>query len=108
MLLLVTHLGNGGPQVQLEEVLSLLPASGDVAMLGDFNFRPYQPQYALVTDRFEDAWAKRWPSGVEAGGAEWPERIDYVFLSPGMDVITTRYVEDGSTDHPALVVEIAW
>jgi endonuclease/exonuclease/phosphatase family metal-dependent hydrolase len=104
----VTHLGNGGPLEQQNEVLSLASPLTDVLLLGDFNFRPDTEQYRVTTTFFEDAWAKRRPSGEEAGGSTRPRRIDYVFVSPGTEVVEAVYVDTRFSDHPALVVQIAW
>ena len=101
----VTHLGNGGPIVQQEEVLEEL-ASEDVILVGDFNYRPDTPQYRLTTAVLDDAWALRWPQGVDGEGRQFPERIDHVFVSPGTDVVAARYYTEPESDHPALVVEI--
>jgi endonuclease/exonuclease/phosphatase family metal-dependent hydrolase len=36
--LLVTHLGNGGPMIQQEQVLSRIAGQENVVAMGDFNF----------------------------------------------------------------------
>jgi endonuclease/exonuclease/phosphatase family metal-dependent hydrolase len=105
---LVTHLGNGGPLEQQNEVLSLASPLSDVLLLGDFNFPPASEQYQVTTRLLEDAWARRWPSGQDASGSTLPRRIDYVFVSPGTDVLEAEYVDTRDSDHPALVVKIAW
>jgi endonuclease/exonuclease/phosphatase family metal-dependent hydrolase len=101
----VTHLGNGGPIVQQEELLEEI-APENVILMGDFNFRPDTAQYRLTTKVLDDAWALRWPQGVDDEGRQFPERIDHVFVSPGTDVIAARYDTEPESDHPALVVEI--
>jgi len=101
----VTHLGNEGPIVQQEEVLEEL-APENVILMGDFNFRPGTAQYQLTTGVLDDAWALRWPQGVDGEGRQFPERIDHVFVSPGTDVVAARYYTEPASDHPALVVEI--
>jgi endonuclease/exonuclease/phosphatase family metal-dependent hydrolase len=105
---LVTHLGNGGPVIQLEQVLEIAEPLPDVVLVGDFNFRPRQPQYELTTARLDDAWAKRWPVGTDAGGSTRAERIDYVFVTPGTNVLDATYVDVAASDHPALVVTLSW
>ncbi|HUT20900.1 MAG TPA: endonuclease/exonuclease/phosphatase family protein [Anaerolineae bacterium] len=101
----VTHLGNEGPIVQQEAVLEEI-ASGNVILVGDFNFRPDTPQYRLTTDVLDDAWALKWPQGVDDEGRQFPQRIDHVFVSPGTNVIAARYYTEPESDHPALAVEI--
>jgi endonuclease/exonuclease/phosphatase family metal-dependent hydrolase len=104
----VTHLGNGGPLEQQREVLSLASPLSDVVLVGDFNFRPDTEQYRVTTELLEEAWATRWPAGEDATGSTRPRRIDYVFVSPGTEVLDAEYVDTPVSDHPALVVQIVW
>jgi endonuclease/exonuclease/phosphatase family metal-dependent hydrolase len=104
----VTHLGNGGPLEQVNEVLSLTSGLNDVLLVGDFNFRPDTEQYRLTTRVLENAWAKRRPGREDGSGMAGSRPIDYVFLTSGTDVIDARYVDTRVSDHPALVVQIAW
>lgn len=106
--ILVTHLGNGGPLEQQNEVLRLATGLSDVLLLGDFNFRPDKEQYRVTTGLLEEAWTKRWPSGEDASGSTQPRRIDYVFVLPGTEVLNAEYVDTQTSDHPVLVVQIAW
>jgi endonuclease/exonuclease/phosphatase family metal-dependent hydrolase len=101
----VTHLGNEGPIVQQEAVLEEI-APGHVILMGDFNFRPDTAQYRLTTDVLDDAWALKWPQGVDDEGRQYPRRIDHVFVSPGTNVLAARYYTEPESDHPALAVEI--
>jgi endonuclease/exonuclease/phosphatase family metal-dependent hydrolase len=105
---LVTHLGNGGPLEQQNEVLALASGLPDVLLLGDFNFRPATDQYLVTTRLLEEAWAKRWPSGEDASGSTQSRRIDYMFVSPGTEVLEAEYMDNRVSDHPVLVVQIAW
>ena len=45
----VTHLGNGGPIFQLEDMLARIQGLDDVIAMGDYNFRPSTEQYDLMT-----------------------------------------------------------
>ncbi len=97
----VTHLGNDGPIVQLQNVLSRVGSLPNVILVGDFNFDPTTPQYALASESLFDAWRLRWPTGRQlTTGAEG--RIDQVFVSPGMTVTDAEYVPNPSSDHPYL------
>lgn len=101
----VTHLGNGGPIFQISQMLDLMHGQKNVIGMGDFNFRPYEEQYALVTAEFEDAYViarQRYSSQ----GLDIDDRIDHVFVSPGMQVTYLEYLPKGESDHPALFVEI--
>jgi endonuclease/exonuclease/phosphatase family metal-dependent hydrolase len=104
--ILVTHLGNGGPLLQLQQVLNLVDSSRPVVLLGDFNFRPESEQYRVVTDILNDGWAKRWPSGVQGNGYAPAKRIDYVFVSPAIGIRDARDIANEESDHPALVVTV--
>ena len=57
----VTHLGNGGPIIQQEQVLQLVQGKENVLLMGDFNFRPDTDQYRLTTAMLNEAWLLRWP-----------------------------------------------
>ncbi len=104
----VTHLGNDGPIVQQEAILSEVEARERVVLMGDFNFRPDSAQYRTTTRALDDAWLLRWPEGVDGRGRRFDRRIDHIFLSPGMTVSDAEYITDPESDHPALAVEIGW
>jgi endonuclease/exonuclease/phosphatase family metal-dependent hydrolase len=104
----VTHLGNGGPIIQQENLLEELNGLENVIAMGDFNFRPDTEQYALTMESLQDAWLLRWPSGADAVGYRPDRRIDHVFLSPGLQVNSARFHTGPESDHPALVVEVGW
>ncbi len=101
----VTHLGNEGPIVQQEAVLTEIAAE-NVILMGDFNFRPDTAQYRLATGVLDDAWALKWPQGMDDEGRQFPRRIDHVFVSPGTDVIAARYYTEPESDHPALAIDV--
>jgi endonuclease/exonuclease/phosphatase family metal-dependent hydrolase len=97
----VTHLGNGGPILQLIDVLHETLGLPNVMLMGDFNFDPTTPQYVLATQTLADAWLLRWPAGRQlTGGAEG--RIDQLFVSPDMLVTEAEYVPAPASDHPYL------
>lgn len=102
----VTHLGNGGPIVQQEAVLEVVGDKGNVIAMGDFNFRPDSDQYRLTTERLQDAWLLKWPTGVDDEGYNPDQRIDHIFVSPGMVVRDMQYWTGPESDHPAAIAEI--
>jgi endonuclease/exonuclease/phosphatase family metal-dependent hydrolase len=104
----VTHLGNGGPIVQQENLLQELGGMENIVLMGDFNFRPDTPQYELTKRRLEDAWLVKWPSGVNDEGYNPERRIDHIFLSPGINVREAIFLTGPESDHPALLVELEW
>jgi endonuclease/exonuclease/phosphatase family metal-dependent hydrolase len=101
---LVTHLGNGGPIIQQQQVLGELAGKQNVIAMGDFNFRPSTEQYALTTSTLESAWVL---AGSPLTTGLDPERlIDHVFVSPGIEVTSAEYIVSPVSDHPGLLVEI--
>ena len=103
--LYVTHLGNGGPQVQLEAILAKLGVTENVFLMGDFNFRPETEQYALATASLVDAWEMGDPQ--EAPPVFDPaRRIDHIFVSPDVTVEDVRYLPPVASDHPPLLATV--
>jgi endonuclease/exonuclease/phosphatase family metal-dependent hydrolase len=102
----VTHLGNDGPMIQLKNVLSRVDGGSNVILMGDFNFDPSTPQYALARQTLEDVWLVRWPHGHEIYPTGSEGRIDLMFVSPGTQITDAEYVSDGSSDHPYLYAVI--
>ncbi|MGD0004254.1 MAG: endonuclease/exonuclease/phosphatase family protein, partial [Anaerolineaceae bacterium] len=108
---LVTHLGNGGPLVQQEEVLAeveKLNSNPNTILVGDFNFSPADPPYPLTVQQLEDAWKSAELKNLSQPGLNVENRIDHIFLSPGMRVLRADYLAPGPSDHPTLAVEIGF
>lgn len=101
---LVTHLGNGGPIIQQQQVLAALEGKRNVVAMGDFNFRPSTEQYALTIQTLESAWVLAGEPTVP--GLDTTGLIDHIFVSPGMAVKSAEYIVADVSDHPGLVVEI--
>ena len=101
----VTHLGNSGPIFQIHQMLELMRGQDNVIAMGDFNFRPYEEQYALATTEFDDAYAHAEAQKVP-NGLDIEDRIDHVFVTPGTSIDYVEYLPKGESDHPALYVEI--
>jgi endonuclease/exonuclease/phosphatase family metal-dependent hydrolase len=105
---LVTHLGNGGPLVQQQEVLAeidRLNPNANIILMGDFNFTPADPPYQPTVQRLEDAWKsaalQSYPPDLDVA-----TRIDHIFLSPGLGVLKADFYAPGPSDHPMLAVEV--
>lgn len=101
---LVTHLGNGGPIIQQQQVLAALEGKRNVVAMGDFNFKPSTEQFALTTQTLESAWVLA--GEPAAPGLDTTDLIDHIFVSPGMAVKSAEYIVADVSDHPGLVVEI--
>ncbi len=87
----VTHLGNGGPMVQQENLLQAIAGQTPLVLMGDFNFRANTPQYRLTVETLRDAV----PAPPEAA-------IDHIFLTPDLTALEARYFDRPASDHPAL------
>jgi endonuclease/exonuclease/phosphatase family metal-dependent hydrolase len=103
----VTHLGNDGPIIQLEQVLQLVEGKQDVLLMGDFNYKPDTDQYRLATSKLSDAWLLPVPQGNPSQDFDPTNRIDYLYVSPGMSVLESEYLTGTQSDHPALMTDIA-
>lgn len=103
---IVTHLGNGGPQIQQQQVLALANSRQNVIMMGDFNFRPDSPQYHQTTGKLADAWLTAGERVSDLAEGEVEKRIDHIFLSNGLPVSRAHYLAEGPSDHPALVIDL--
>ncbi len=101
----VTHLGNSGPIFQINQMLELMRGQKNVIAMGDFNFRPHEEQYALVTADFDDAYVIT-SQRFSPEDLDMEDRIDHVFVSPGIQVGYLEYLPKGESDHPALFVNI--
>lgn len=105
---LVTHLGNGGPIIQQQQVLQILAGRENVIAVGDFNFRPDTDQYALTTSQLDDAWLLAGSSLTIPPGQDSSRRIDHIFVSPGTRVSQAVLLGPGPSDHPAAMADLAW
>jgi endonuclease/exonuclease/phosphatase family metal-dependent hydrolase len=95
----VTHLGNGGPIIQLENILSRVQDLDNVIVMGDVKFRPPTEQYALITQTLADSWLLKWPDGKETLGIVPERRIDHIFVSPSLTILEAEYAVSPVSDH---------
>ncbi len=94
-----------------------------VITMGDHNTRPGSPAYDMVADVLSETWLRMYPDGSGPPHPRWPEstpenrgydvsteRIDYIFTSPGFEVLESYYVlsPDSETDHPAHWSVLRW
>jgi endonuclease/exonuclease/phosphatase family metal-dependent hydrolase len=102
----VTHLGNGGPMLQLEDMLIRIRDLGNVIAMGDFNFEPTTDQYALMTETLADSWLLKWPDGKDIPEISTDKRIDHIFVSPGITILESEYAVNPASDHPYMYTVI--
>lgn len=104
--ILVTHLGNGGPLIQQQQVLERLKGQENIIAMGDFNFRSDSESYRQTVAVLEDGWELA--EKKEFNPADDPSRrIDHFFLSPdlrasGVRVRSAAYLPEGPSDHPGM------
>ncbi len=102
----VTHLGNGGPMIQQQQFLQLVGDGPRTLALGDFNFRPDSPQYALTTRHLLDSWTQQWPDWEDDRGQRPDRKIDHIFISSDWRVLDGRFYPAGPSDHPAVTAVV--
>ena len=98
------QLGNCGPPTQQAEVLDLVRGEVNVIPMGDFNFTAQTQQYQSMTAVLDDAWVRAGRPG--APGFDPQERIDYIFVSPNLTVLSADYHPGPQSDHPWLAAEV--
>jgi endonuclease/exonuclease/phosphatase family metal-dependent hydrolase len=103
----VTHLGNDGPLIQQDQVLSQTRGLENVVLMGDFNFSSKGEPYQRTLAALADAWLVRWPGKTDANGFSATDEIDHVFVTPGTRVTAVDYLHGPESDHPALMIDIA-
>lgn len=104
---LVTHFGLNPDEQQnaVETVLQHLKAERCVLM-GDFNVLPDDPVLAPIRAQMKDTAEAfdmpklSWPSDAPS------EKIDYIFVSPDMDVISADIPEIVASDHRPHTAEV--
>jgi endonuclease/exonuclease/phosphatase family metal-dependent hydrolase len=104
--ILVTHLGNAGDWIQQEAVLKQLSGKENIIAMGDFNFRPREAQFARTTAVLADSWAAAASREADDPAFDPSDRIDHVFVSPGLPVRSARFITAPESDHPAYLVEM--
>ncbi len=102
----VTHLGNGGPVFQVEDVLTRIQGLENVIAMGDFNLRPTTEQYILITQTLADSWLLEGPNWKALPGFSNEDRIDYIFVSPELTVFSSGYYMSSTSDHPYMYTAI--
>lgn len=103
----VTHLGNGAPIIEQQEILERVKEKNNVVLMGDFNFKPNTAQYAITTEILVDCWEVATNTNIGAIPIDSDpipdERIDHIFISPTLNTSVTycEYLGGTVSDHPA-------
>ena len=105
------HLGVSAAErwLQVEAILAKAgETSAPHALLGDLNARPAAPELAPLFERFRDAWSVAGEGeGFTFPASEPKARIDYVLVSPQLEVRGVRVPALQGSDHLPLVAELA-
>ncbi len=93
-------------------LLARSKGKANVIALGDYNLRDNEELYQEINAVFPEAWTSLYPDGNGPAGATvpQPDRIDHIFISPGLGVRNPVYLPSpaSATDHPAYWAEIVW
>ncbi|MCP9491768.1 MAG: endonuclease/exonuclease/phosphatase family protein [Solirubrobacteraceae bacterium MAG38_C4-C5] len=93
---------------QVERIMELLADSEEpVVLTGDLNAVPGSPEIAPLSERYDDAWLEGGEGdGFTFSAANPDRRIDYIFVSPQIDVESAEVVDTLASDHLPLVAEL--
>lgn len=103
------HLGLTGDErvAQAGELVDALASGEKVVIAGDLNEGPDGLAVKVITARFRDAWAEAGSSNGFTFPAQEPSaRIDYVFVSEGIRVVSASVRPDVASDHLAVVADL--
>ncbi|MDW8061007.1 MAG: endonuclease/exonuclease/phosphatase family protein [Thermomicrobium sp.] len=104
-----THLDDPRPATevrlaQIEELLAFLEACRPLVLGGDFNADPESPEIAALRERgLIDAAAT---IGATASTSADQRRIDYVFVSEGIEILAGRVPTATASDHRPVLVRL--
>ncbi|WGF92514.1 endonuclease/exonuclease/phosphatase family protein [Aequorivita marisscotiae] len=98
---------------QQEQVASILEhkanTNNHVLICGDFNNTPFSYIYRKLKDGMQDAFRERGNGlGTTFMFEKFPMRIDYIFASEGLDVLTFETVKNTFSDHHAVQATVGW
>lgn len=109
----VTHLDyRADPAVremQVDDMLRMMSEHPYSILVGDLNATPDAPELTPLFQSFNDAWQ----GAADGAGYTFPadhptKRIDYVLISPRMDVMSTHVTESLASDHLPVTAEISF
>ncbi|GGJ98831.1 hypothetical protein GCM10007063_21390 [Lentibacillus kapialis] len=108
----VTHLDyRSDPTVremQVEDMLEIMPARSNRVLVGDMNATPESPELDLLFQQFEDTWKLTRDDPGHTYPANSPnKRIDYVLTAPGMDVQSASVFPSMASDHLPVTTDVS-
>ncbi|MCG2417905.1 endonuclease/exonuclease/phosphatase family protein [Aequorivita sp. F47161] len=98
---------------QQEQVKSILEhkakTTNQVLICGDFNNTPFSYTYRKLKGEMQDAFRKRGNGlGTTFMFEKFPMRIDYIFASKGLEVLSFETLKNTFSDHYAIKATIGW
>jgi endonuclease/exonuclease/phosphatase family metal-dependent hydrolase len=85
-------------QVQ-ETVAAIREADGSVVLMGDFNAEPGAAELDRLQEFLLDAWHGREGAGHTYPSIDPSKRIDYIFVSPGVQIDSAFVLTGTASDH---------
>lgn len=80
-----------------------------VIICGDFNNTPFSYSYRKLKDGMQDAFRERGNGlGTTFKFEKFPMRIDYIFASEGLDIVSFDTMKKTFSDHFAVRATIGW
>lgn len=80
-----------------------------VLLCGDFNNTPFSYSYRKLKDGMQDAFRERGNGlGTTFKFEKYPMRIDYIFASEGLEVVSFNTMEKTFSDHYAVRATVGW
>ncbi len=92
-------------QLQSGVIAGLYSSAGNMVFLGDLNAQPGTPEMELLREAgLVDSMAGS--STFTFHSADLYERIDYIWVSPDLEVVSAHVPFSNASDHLAVVVSI--
>lgn len=97
-------------QSQVEAILAHKQKTNHPVMIcGDFNNTPFSYSYRKLKDGMQDAFRERGNGlGTTFKFEKYPMRIDYIFASKGLDILSFDTMKKTFSDHYAIRATVGW
>ncbi|SDJ98581.1 endonuclease/exonuclease/phosphatase family protein [Sediminibacillus albus] len=91
-------------EMQVEDMLNIMPETESVILAGDMNAAPDAPELQPLFQRLQDVWTGE-------GGWTYPavspqKRIDYILASSNLTVSNTEVIQTNVSDHLPVISKI--
>ncbi|CAM3507646.1 endonuclease/exonuclease/phosphatase family protein [Aequorivita lipolytica] len=104
---------SGAFEKQQSQIVAILQHKSKIAhpvmICGDLNNTPFSYTYRKLKDDMQDAFRERGNGlGTTFKFEKFPMRIDYIFASPGLDLLSFDTMEKTFSDHFAVRATVGW